>query len=260
VSTRFSVTHVQSDPHVHQQTRLILSTISVVDQSSEGSGRTVGRVVLFAGLAGAMLFVVRTLPFDVAAGALRSWADTGGTIAMVGLGAAYVVLALLFVPGAALTMVTGAVFGVGRGLVIVMIATTVADAAAFLLGRYIARDAVLRLMDRYPRFKVVDRAISQGGWRIVALIRLNPTIPYSASNYLFGVTGVPFLPFLISSGIFTIPGAFAYLYLGYVGAETLGGSSRSPVEWALLVVGLLVTIVALVYVTVLARRELAELE
>ena len=32
-------------------------------------------MVLFAGLAGAMLFVVRTLPFDVAVGALRSWAD-----------------------------------------------------------------------------------------------------------------------------------------------------------------------------------------
>ena len=94
----------------------------------------------------------------------------------------------------------------------------------------------------------------------MALIRLNPTIPYSASNYLFGVTGVAFLPFLISSGIFTIPGAFAYLYLGYVGAETLGGSNRNPVEWILLVMGLVVTILALLYITVLARRGLAELE
>ena len=135
-----------------------------------------------------------------------------------------------------------------------------ADAAAFLLGRHVARDAVLQLMDRYPRFKIVDRTISRGGWRIVALIRLNPTIPYSASNYLFGVTSVAFLPFLISSGIFTLPGAFAYLYLGYVGAETLGGSNRSQVAWGLLVLGLLGTIVAIAYVTVLARRGLAEFE
>ena len=218
-------------------------------------------MVLVVGLAGAVLLVVRTtLPLDVAVGTLRSWAEAGGAIEMAGVGAAYVVLALLFVPGAALTMVTGAVFGIGEGLVVVAIATSVADAAAFLLGRYVARDAVVRLMDRYPRFKIVDRTISHGGWRIVALIRLNPTIPYSASNYLFGVTGVPFLPFFISSGIFTLPGAFAYLYLGYVGAETLGSSGRNPVEWALLVLGLLVTIVALVYVTVLARRELADLE
>jgi uncharacterized membrane protein YdjX (TVP38/TMEM64 family) len=154
----------------------------------------------------------------------------------------------------------GAVFGVGWGIVVVAIATSVADAAAFLLARYVARDAVLQLMDRHPRFKIVDRTISRGGWRIVALVRLNPTIPYSASNYLFGVTGVSFFSFLVSSGIFTLPGAFAYLYLGYVGSESLGGSSRSSGEWSLLVLGLIVTIVGLVYVTVLARRGLAELK
>ena len=208
----------------------------------------------------AALAIVRTVPLDAMVGTLRAWVDAGGPIGMVGFGAAYVVLALLFVPGAALTMVAGAVLGVGWGIVVVAIATSVADAAGFLLGRYVARGAALRLMDRYPRFKIVDRTISRGGWRIVALIRLNPTIPYSASNYLFGVTGVPFLPFMISSGIFTLPGAFAYLYLGYIGAETIGGSSRGPVEWAMLLLGLVVTMLAIAYVTVLARRELAELE
>ena len=218
------------------------------------------RVALFVGLAVAVLVVVRTLPLDALVGALRSGVEASGSIGMIGFGAAYVVLALLFVPGAALTMVAGAVFGVGWGIVVVAIATSVADAAAFLTGRYVARNAVVRLMDRYPRFKIVDRTISRGGWRIVALIRLNPAFPYSASNYLFGVTGVSFLPFLISSGIFTLPGAFVYLYLGYVGAEAVGGSGRNPVEWALLVMGLVVTIVAIAYVTVLARRGLAELE
>jgi uncharacterized membrane protein YdjX (TVP38/TMEM64 family) len=218
------------------------------------------RVVFFTGLAVAALVIVRTVPLDAVVGTLRAWVEAGGPIRMVGFGAAYVVLALLFVPGAALTMVAGAVLGVGWGIVVVAIATSVADAAAFLLGRYVARGAALRLMDRYPRFRIVDRTISRGGWRIVALIRLNPTIPYSASNYLFGVTGVSFFPFLISSGIFTLPGAFAYLYFGYVGAETMGGSSRSLVEWALLLLGLVVTLIAIAYVTVLARRELATLE
>ena len=222
--------------------------------------RALRRAALFAGLAGAALVVVRIVPVDTAVGTLRSWVETRGTIGMVAFGASYVVLALLFVPGAALTAVAGAVFGVGWGIVVVAIATSVADAAAFLLARYVARDAVLQLMDRHPRFKIVDQTISRGGWRIVALVRLNPTIPYSASNYLFGVTGVSFFSFLVSSGIFTLPGAFAYLYLGYVGSESLGGSSRSSGEWSLLVLGLIVTIVGLVYVTVLARRGLAELK
>jgi len=223
-------------------------------------GATLVRAVLYPSLAVALVVALRTLPVDAVIVSLRSWADTSGPIGMVGFGAVYVVLALLFVPGAALTMVAGGVFGIGWGMVVVAIATSVADAAAFLLGRYIARGAVVRLMERYPRFKIVDRTISRGGWRIVALIRLSPALPYSASNYLFGVTSVPFIPFLISSGIFTLPGALAYLYLGYVGAETVSGSSRNTVEWALLSVGLAVTFVAIGYVTVLARRTFAELE
>jgi uncharacterized membrane protein YdjX (TVP38/TMEM64 family) len=218
------------------------------------------RAVLYSSLAVALVIALRTLPVDAPVASLRSWADTSGPAGMVGFGAAYVVLALLFVPGAALTMVAGAVFGIGWGMVVVAIATSVADAAAFLLGRYIARGAVVRLMERYPRFKVVDRTISRGGWRIVALIRLSPALPYSASNYLFGVTSVPFLPFLISSGIFTLPGALAYLYLGYVGAETVNGSSRNAVEWVLLSLGLAVTLGAIGYIAVLARRTFAELK
>jgi len=242
----------------------LLLALTMLHSSQNGPRQrgwsTLVRLVFFTGLAVAALVIVRAVPLDAMVGTLRAWVEAGGPIGMVGFGAAYVVLALLFVPGAALTMVAGAVLGVGWGIVVVAIATSVADAAAFLLGRYVARGAALRLMDRYPRFRIVDRTISRGGWRIVALVRLNPTIPYSASNYLFGVTGVSFVPFLISSGIFTLPGAFAYLYLGYVGAETIGGSGRSLIEWALLLLGLAVTMLAIVYVTVLARRELAELE
>ena len=234
--------------------------ISSLDGRRPESGSSLVRAALFAALAVAVAVAVSTLPVGPLIETLRSWMETSGSIGMVGFGVAYVVLALAFVPGAALTMVAGAVFGLGWGLLVVAIATSVADAVAFLTGRYVARNAVLRLMDRYPLFKIVDRTISRGGWRIVALIRLSPALPYSASNYLFGVTSVPFFPFLISSGIFTLPGALAYLYLGYVGAETVSSSGRNAVEWALLSLGLAVTFVAIWYVTVLARRTFAKLK
>ena len=222
------------------------------------TGWRVGLAAVVAVLAGAVLL---SGPSGVAeaVAALRGWADARGAAGMAGFGAAYVLLALLFVPGAVLTMAAGAVYGVGWGLVVVAVATTVADAAAFLLGRHVARDAVLRLMDRHPRFRVVDRAVSRGGWRIVALVRLNPTLPYSAGNYLFGVTGVPFPTFLASSAVFTLPGAWAYLYAGFLGVETLGGEARTAVEWAVLLFGLAVTVAAVAYVTVLARRALDEM-
>ena len=222
-------------------------------------GWRVGVVGLIGGLAVAVLLAGSSQAAETVS-VLRGWAETRGAGGMVGFGAAYVVLALLFVPGAVLTMAAGAVYGVGWGLVVVAVATTVADAAAFLLGRHVARGAVLRLMNRHPRFRVVDRAVSRGGWRIVALVRLNPTLPYSASNYLFGVTGVPFPTFLASSAVFTLPGAWAYLYAGFLGFETLGGETRTTAEWGVLVFGLAVTVAAVAYVTVLARRALDEMD
>ena len=201
----------------------------------------------------------RAVPFELDVTVLRSWVASHGVVGMVGFGAAYVAAALVFVPGAALTLVAGGIFGLGWGMVIVSVSTSAADAVSFLAARYFARGAVERLTTRYPRIGAVDQAITQGGWRIVAMLRLSPTIPYSASNYLYGLTGISFFPYLLASGIFTLPGTFAYVYLGYVGAETLGGSSRSVAQWTLLGVGLTATILAAVYFTVLARRALAQL-
>ena len=213
-------------------------------------------VLLFA----LTLAATTRIPLDTGLEALRSWVSTRGAVGTLGFGAAYVALVLVLVPGAALTLIAGAVFGPIEGVLVVAVATSVADAVAFLLARYVLRGAVESLIARYPTFRAVDRAIAKSGWRVVALLRLNPTVPYSVSNYLFGATAVPLVPYLVASGLFTLPGAFLYVYLGYVGAETLGGPERTDMEWALLVVGLVATGLAVVYVTRLTRRALREID
>jgi uncharacterized membrane protein YdjX (TVP38/TMEM64 family) len=60
----------------------------------------------------------------------------------IGFGLAYIVAALLFVPGAALTLAAGAIFGLLKGTAIVSVASTTAAAIAFLIARYFARSAV----------------------------------------------------------------------------------------------------------------------
>ena len=232
---------------------------AVPDQSQSRGAWFLRRALLVACGVSAIILLTRTPHLEPALSQMRAIAAAQGPTGMLGFGAAYVVAALLFVPGAALTTLAGGLFGVAWGMVIVAIATSAADATSFLIGRYVARDLVKRLTSQYPRFGAIDLAITQGGWRIVALLRLSPTIPYSASNYLYGLTGIPFLPYLLASGAFTLPGTFVYVYLGYVSAETLGGCGRSPVEWILLGLGVAATLAATIYVTVLGRRALAEL-
>ena len=216
-------------------------------------------LIAAVGLLSAGVVLARTMPLEPALAALRTWVDSRGAVGVVAFGAAYVALALLLVPGAVLTLVAGALFGLARGVVIVAVASSVADAVAFLAARHVGRDAVEHLAARYPRARAVDLAVARAGWRIIALLRLNPAIPYSASNYLFGATGVAFLPYLVTSGIFTLPGIVTYVYLGYAGAEAVAGRPRSSAEWALIVTGLAATVTGVIYIARLARRSLAEL-
>src|SRR5439155_771513 len=110
----------------------------------------------------------------------------------------YMAAALLFVPGSVLTIGAGLVFGLGWGTVVVSAASTGAAAAAFLVARYLARDRVERMAHRHEKFAAIDRAIRQKGWKVVALLRLSPVVPFSLSNYLYGLTAVDFWPYLLA--------------------------------------------------------------
>jgi hypothetical protein len=109
------------------------------------------------------------------------------------------------------------------------------------------------------RFGAIDRAIGEGGWKIVALLRLSPAIPFNLQNYLYGLTPIRFWPYVLTSWLAMLPGTFLYVYLGHVAGAAIGaGRSRTVAEWAMLAVGLLATVVVTVYISLLARRKLHE--
>jgi uncharacterized membrane protein YdjX (TVP38/TMEM64 family) len=167
-----------------------------------------------------------------------------------------VLAALLFVPGVVLTLGAGLAFGLLWGTVVVSAASTTAAAAAYLIARYAARRKVEALARRHPRFAAVDRAIAKNGWKVVALLRLSPVIPFSISNYLYGLTAVRFFPYVAASWAAMLPATVLYVYLGAAGASLSGGRPKSPWEWVLLGGGLAATIAVTVILSRVARREL----
>src|SRR5206468_3640015 len=94
----------------------------------------------------------------------------------------YVAAAVLFLPGSVLTLGAGAVFGLARGVGLVWIGATLGATAAFLVGRYLARDWVARRIDGNPRFRAIDEAVAREGWKIVLLTRLSPVFPFNLLN------------------------------------------------------------------------------
>src|SRR5438876_8090083 len=184
-------------------------------------------------------------------GKLGPW----GPVIFVGL---YVVATVLFVPGSVLTLGAGALFGVALGSVCVSISATLGATAAFLVGRYLARDAIARKIEKNEKFATIDRAVADEGWKIVLLTRLSPVFPFTLLNYAFGLTRVRFSHYVLASWLRMIPGTVMYVYLGSLVNVGAGHRQRTTGEWVLYGVGLLATVTVTVFVTRLARRALAK--
>jgi uncharacterized membrane protein YdjX (TVP38/TMEM64 family) len=184
-------------------------------------------------------------------GRLGPW----GLVIFVGL---YVVATVLFVPGSVLTLGAGAVFGVALGSVCVSISATLGATAAFLVGRYLARDAIARKIEKNGKFAAIDRAVADEGWKIVLLTRLSPVFPFTLLNYAFGLTRVKLSHYVLASWLGMIPGTVMYVYLGSLVNLGAGRRQRTTGEWVLYGAGLLATVTVTVFVTRLARRALAK--
>jgi uncharacterized membrane protein YdjX (TVP38/TMEM64 family) len=209
-----------------------------------------------------LMILARWLPLAQAIHALETWISGLGAWAPLAFGLIYLVAVLALLPATPFSLAAGALFGLLTGAVTVSLASTMAAALAFLIARYLAREAVARWLEADPKLSEIDRAIADRGWRIVALLRLSPAVPFNLQNYLYGLTGIRFWPYLVTSWLAMMPGTLLYVYLGYAGRLSLesaaggGFHSRGFAEWGFLVVGLVATIAVTLYTARLARAAI----
>lgn len=214
-----------------------------------------GAILLVALIIGGRLF-----PIAEWLTAFNAWVAGLGPWGFVVFVVAYIIATVFFLPGSVLTLGAGFIFGVATGTATVSLGSTLGAAAAFLISRYAARDAVKNRLGTSATFQAVDRAIEREGARIVLLTRLSPIFPFNALNYLLGLTSVRFWPYVGASWLGMLPGTVLYVYLGYAGRTGLevaaGSHSGGGLRTAYMVGGLLATLAVTVYVTKLARKEL----
>jgi len=193
-----------------------------------------------------------------------AWVDSLGFWGPLIYCVGYVIATIAFVPCSLLTLAAGAVFGLWEGTALVLVSATIGSSLAFLIARRVARGAVERRIAGDPRFAAIDRAVAEQGRRVVFLMRLSPIFPYNLLNYALGLTRVRFVDYFVAS-IGMLPGTFLYVYVGKgIGSlAALGAGQRlesGPGRTALLIVGLVATILVTALVTRAARRALAEVE
>ena len=208
-----------------------------------------------------LLTVMAQLPMREIMDRVNGFVQGMGGLGMVLYGLFYVLATILLIPGSAITLAAGLIFGLLWGTVTASLASTTGAALAFLLARYVARDRVAAMAKNNPKFGAVDRAVSDGGWKIVGLLRLSPAVPFNLQNYLYGLTGIRFWPCVLTSWIAMLPGTFMYVYLGYLARASVeaaaDGAGAGVGMWVLRIAGFVATVVVTIYVTKLARKAIA---
>merc|ERR1712070_458384 len=128
----------------------------------------------------------------------------------------------------------------------------------FLIGRTIGRDWILQVAAGNDRFRALDTVISREGFKIVLLLRLSPLFPFALSNYLYGLTSVPFWDYFWRTLIGFAPGTTAYVYTGTMGKALIGGDSTLPWYGYVGVLAVLITFAR--FLTDIATQAVEELE
>jgi uncharacterized membrane protein YdjX (TVP38/TMEM64 family) len=225
-----------------------------------------GQLIALLAIVIALFLAMKFLLVQRWLGNFNDWVAQMGAVGIFIFIGVYAVATVLLAPGAILTIGAGFAFGLWKGFLAVSAGSTLGAALAFLVARFIARDKVAAIAERNDKFRNIDNAIGKQGAKLVFLLRLSPVIPFNLSNYLYGLTGVRFWPYVLASWIGMMPGTFLYVYIGTAGKAAVSAAAGGEAMqhgwqyWTFMSVGLAATVIVTIWVTKIARGALRRTE
>jgi pyruvate/2-oxoglutarate dehydrogenase complex dihydrolipoamide dehydrogenase (E3) component/uncharacterized membrane protein YdjX (TVP38/TMEM64 family) len=170
-------------------------------------------------------------------GAFARFYETHAVLTLLVYFSAYVIMAALSLPGAAvMTLAGGALFGLWTGLVVVSFASTIGATIAFWAARFLLRDT---LQNRFgDKLAAVNAGIAKDGAFYLFTLRLVPIFPFFLINLAMGLTPIRTGIFYLVSQVGMLPGTLVYVNAGtQLAAVASPGDILSPallVSFALL--------------------------
>lgn len=220
------------------------------------------KIIAFLALAAALVLAAKYFGVQEWLQAILQRIDALGGWAPLAYVLFYAVACLFAVPGSLLTLSGGFLFGLAAGSLYVSIGSTLGATLTFLVGRHLVRGWIIEKLGSNLKFRAIDEAVAREGWRIVLLVRLCPIFPFPVTNYGFGITRVSLKEYVLATWVGMLPATVVLVYIGSLASSLAnlgaGGRARTPVEWALYAVGLVMAVVLTIYITRIAKRALEE--
>jgi pyruvate/2-oxoglutarate dehydrogenase complex dihydrolipoamide dehydrogenase (E3) component/uncharacterized membrane protein YdjX (TVP38/TMEM64 family) len=127
--------------------------------------------------------------------------------------AIYIAVTGLSLPGAALmTLVGGAIFGLGWGTLIISFAASIGATLAFLASRFLFRDAIQRKFG--DKLAAINRGVEKEGAFYLFALRLVPAFPFFVINLVMGLTPMRTWTYYWVSQVGMLAGTIVYVNAG----------------------------------------------
>ncbi len=163
---------------------------------------------------------------------------------------------MFFLPGLPITIAGGLVFGAVWGTVWTTVGANLGAAAAFLVGRYLARGMVERRIATSDGLRRIDAGVRRHGWRMLLITRLVPIFPFNLQNYVYGLTDIKLSTFVLVSLPAMLPGTIAYNFAA--GAIRTGDLGRT--FWYLGIAAIFFVLLSFVPKLVASKVDATELQ
>ncbi len=235
-------------------------------QDRETSGQTPGWLtpwqwILLALGIGVIALAIGYLPLRQMLIETIRWIEGRGIWSLLIFIAAYTLLVTLAVPVTPLNLASGVIFGAGWGFVAAMAGGAGAAMLSFILSRYLLRDWIQRRLLHNPRAAALMDGVAEDQWTLIILTRLNPILPCSLKNYVFGVTDMHWYVYLLGTILAYTPSVFLYAYLGSAGhAEVVADREWTALNITLYLIGGIVAVVLTVALACLGKRRMDALQ
>lgn len=215
--------------------------------------RGIWPLVAAGGFLLAMVVVGRAIDVGSHLEAAQGWTAALGVLAPAAFVVVYVVATLLGVPGMPFTLLSPLLFGVGPAFVVMVVGSALSAALAFLIARYLARDALAERLAGTDGFARLSALVEEHDWAVIPVLRILPIAPFAVVNYGFGLTGISFWRYFGWSELAMVP-MNAVLVLG--AGLLFDATARGTASWPLLGAAAAAALV-LIGLAALGRKTLA---
>lgn len=156
--------------------------------------------------------------------------------------------------------VYGKVLGIFVAVFAVSVGYLLGMSICFFVSRYLIHDCIYKRLIGYPIYVAFNQAIDSNGLSFVLLIRFSPILPASMVSYVLGVTSLKYKHFALGS-VTALPGIFLFTYIGAL-LQNFSNLSDMEHQWGnilVFVIGIIIGIAAIVYISIVTKRRLDSL-